>query len=275
MAQVNSILASLLFKDKPELPPLEEIDFGEEQRLSIANNQAALPAAQKLASEVNRFNQEEILKQFRNSIPNFDFKLEQVAKNYDAGLKGEIPGDVQDQVQNNAAARALAGGYGGTGMHGNLLARDLGLTSYDIAQKNMDSFSRWIGTAGQALNTPLYNVAGNFISPAQQAAFDVSERNTRWNYNWFKAQHDAQPEPWEQAVIGLLDWVANTGLSVATMGIGNVMGGGGFMGGGAGAAGVDTASASPSAINRLLPGSTQSTLREQGYDWGYIDNITR
>lgn len=237
---VQSILGALLFKDKPELPPLEKIDFGEEQRLSIANNQAALPAAQKLASEVNRFNQEEILKQFRNSIPNFDFKLEQVAKNYDAGLKGEIPDDVQAQVQNNAAARALAGGYGGTGMHGNLLARDLGLTSYDITQKNMDSFSRWIGTAGQALNAPLYNVAGNFISPVQQAAFDVSERNTRWNYNWFKAQHDAQPEPWEQAVIGLLDWVANTGLSVATMGIGSLTGGmgGGDTGGTGGAGGT-------------------------------------
>lgn len=231
---VKSILGQLLFERKPDLPELKSIDLGKEQQLSITNNQAALPAAEKLASETNRFNQEEILKQFRNSIPNFDFKLEQVAKNYDAGLKGEISKDVQDQVQNFAAARTL-GSTGndlfGSGAGRNLVARDIAKTSYDITQQNMDSFSKWIGTAGQALNAPLFNVAGTFVSPAQQAAFDVSERNTMWNYNWFKNQLDAQPEPWEKAVEGLLDWVANTGLSVASMGVGNLMSGQNFMGG--------------------------------------------
>ena len=35
------------------------------------------------------------------------------------------------------AGKALMGGYSGSGMHRNLVARDLGTTSYDIQQQGM------------------------------------------------------------------------------------------------------------------------------------------
>jgi hypothetical protein len=57
----------------------------------------------------------------------------------------------------------------------------------------------------------------------QQAKFSVDERNTRWNYQWFKNQLDAQPEPWQQAIDQITTWLESSATSYAGM----AMGGGG------------------------------------------------
>lgn len=234
----KSILGQLLFEEKPVLPGLEAIDLGTEQLKSIKGNAAALPSLESLATKVNEFSQSERLKALRNVIPGLDASIADVMKNIQSGLKGEIPEDVSDAVQNSAAARSAAGGYAGSGMSRNLLARDLGLTSLDITNKSLDSFNRWLQVGSTYLTGPQMDVTAAFISPMQQAQFDVQERNTMWNYNWFKNQLDAQPEPWEKAVEGLMDWVANTGLTIAESYIGAATGGMGMMGGGGGGAGA-------------------------------------
>jgi hypothetical protein len=55
-----------------------------------------------------------------------------------AWLKGEISGDVADQLRSQAALSARSGGIGvGSQMSRNLQARDFGLTSLDIQQKGI------------------------------------------------------------------------------------------------------------------------------------------
>lgn len=229
----------MLFEEKPDLPAWKELNLAEEQAKATAGNIGVLPEAQKLASAVNAFNQGELLKQLRGVLPNLDQQISTQSNLISDLLAGEIPDDVSQQVQSNAAARALGAGTGGSGRHGNLLARDLGLTSLGLQAQGMDSFNRWLAQGRQYLTAPQFGVSSMFVSPTQQAAFDVNERNLKWNYDWFKSQHDAQPEPWEKAVEGLLDWVANTGLSAATMGIGGIMGGMGGAAAGGAAGGMD------------------------------------
>src|SRR5205814_874219 len=61
-------------------------------------------------------------------------------------IHGEIPQDVQDQVQRSSAYQALRGGYMGSGMSNALTARDLGLTSLGLQERGAT-------LAGQGANT--------------------------------------------------------------------------------------------------------------------------
>ncbi|MBA3357748.1 MAG: hypothetical protein H0U18_17765 [Pyrinomonadaceae bacterium] len=211
----ESILNALLFKEKPKLPDLPSIDLGKEQLLAISGNASALPHAQSLASATNDFNQTELEKQLARSMPGYAGLRDTARDQIRDMMNGILPGDVSDAVQNSAAARSLRGGFGGSGVHGNLLARDIGRTSLDLIGSGMQAFERWSQAGKQIGTAPMFDVTSMFVTPMQQANFDVSERNQRWNYDWFKEQLRVQPEPWERAVGGLMDWVATTGLNIA------------------------------------------------------------
>lgn len=193
-----------------------------------------LPEAERLGTEVNRYNQAELLKALRGAIPGYDELVADISGNIESGLKGEIPSDVSDVVQNSAAARALAGGYGSSGMFGNLVARDLGLTSYNISQRALDSAQHWLQVGAQSLTTPRFDVSRAFVSPVEQFRADTEREANMFNYRRYLEKLRVQPEPWEKAVEGLLDWVATTGLSIASAYTGNIGGIMGGMGGGGG-----------------------------------------
>lgn len=240
----TSILGQLLFEEKEKPQTYKPPTLAESQAASVAGNRAVLPEAERLGSEINRYNQDELLKALRGAIPGYDELVAGISGNIASGLKGEIPDDVSDAVQNSAAARALAGGYGGSGMSGNLVARDLGLTSYGISQKALDSAQRWLVTGSQALTAPRFDVSRAFVSPVEQFRADTEREGNMFNYRRYLEKIRITPEPWEKAVEGLLDWVATTGLSVASMGVGNI---GGMMGGqgGGGAGGGKAPSGNP------------------------------
>ena len=64
----------------------------------------------------------------------------------DAMMRGEIPRDVANKLQRNAAFMGLAsGGYQGGENIRSVTARDLGLTSLDLQQKGMAGAERWTG----------------------------------------------------------------------------------------------------------------------------------
>lgn len=234
MAQgTESILNALLFKEKAKFPGFTELSPQAEQLKSISGNMAALPESSALAAGVNRFNQDQILAMLKEVAPTYEKMLALQSGNIESLLKGEIPDDVGNAIQNSVAARAIGGGIGGSQAHGKVLAKDLGLTSLDLTQKELDSATRWLTSVKQNLTAPIFDVTSMFISPTQQFQMATQERNNLFNYTWAKNQYDVVPEPWERAVGGLMDWVANTALSAAEMYTGQMMGGGmGGMGGG-------------------------------------------
>lgn len=240
MAEVTSILNALLFGGKsPDMPVLKPIDLGEEQQKATKGNTAALPGLESLASRVNEFTSGERLKALRNVIPGLDTSIADLMAGLGRGLKGQVPIEDRDRQFNASVAKAVGSGAGvESGFGRGLVERDLGLQKQDVFYKSLGAFQDWLQVGSTYLTGPQMDVTAAFISPERQAAFSVQERNTTWNYEWFRNQYEAtRKEPWEAAVGGLLDWVANTGLSVATMGVGNIMDGGSFMGGKSGGGG--------------------------------------
>lgn len=237
----SSFLGKLLFDKKPDLPGLQRIDLQEQQRKSVVGNKALLPELTGLARDVNAFNRAETLKARRESLPGYEDMLGKSSDVIRSQLAGELPEGVSDLVQNQAAARALGGGYGGSSMARALQARDLGLTSYDVTQKGLAAADRWLTTGSRFLTEPTFDVTSAFVTPMQQTSFAVNERNTRWNYQWFKNQLDAQPEPWQQALDQMFTNSETLGgllSSGSTGSFGGMMGGaasGGAAAGGGGA----------------------------------------
>lgn len=215
----------------PKVPDLPRVNQQQVMKDTVAANQAVLPEAQKLASSVNTFNQGEILKMLRAAIPGYDQMTEGAGGLINSQLKGEIPKDVSAQVQNSAAARALGGGYGGSGMHRNLMARDLGLTSLDLTQRGLDNASRWLQVMKATSVAPEFNVASMFESPESALGREERYLSQKWNRDWAENQIKAKGSPVNQAAwsfLGNFDkFTWNVAESAAGFGMGKAMGGGG------------------------------------------------
>lgn len=185
-----------LVGSKPTVPDLPSLNLGTEQQKALAANQAAIPGAEAIASNVDLFNQQQIDRMLSSVIPNYKAITGNVSRNIASLTAGQIPTDVQQAVQSSAAAQSLSGGFGGTQAGGNLLARDLGLTSLNLTQQGLNSAESWIKTASSIYEPGNFNVASMFITPGQQASFDVEERNTQFQTQWMKNQIAAMPAPW-------------------------------------------------------------------------------
>lgn len=202
MAVIGSLIKGALggYGKKPSVPEYKPVDPTQEQQKTIAGNLSAMPEAQKLAGGVNKFNLEQLQQMLAGLMPGYGNIQNQISTNIQSQLKGEIPADVQAQVQNSAAAKAIGGGFGGTGMHGNLVARDFGMTSYGITQQAMDSATRWTqATAGMA-QPMMMDVSSMFFTPQQRMAYAFQNNENKFNRDWMANQIKASPDPFRAAL---------------------------------------------------------------------------
>ena len=183
---------------KPRVPTLPTLDLGTEAGKAITANKANLPAAEGLVSQANKFSMDEITKMLESVIPGYSNMVADATGNIQSELKGQIPKDVSGAIQDSAAAKALGGGYAGSGAHGDLVARDLGLTSLALTERGLSSMEGWLKTSASLYEPSMINVSSMFISPLQEAGFDVEERNAQFQRDWMKEQIDAMPAMWSQ-----------------------------------------------------------------------------
>jgi hypothetical protein len=199
---------------KPSVPKFLPISAQAEQGKAVGANLANFGDMTKLSSEVNQYNQDQLLSMLRSTIPGYDKMVQGVAGNINSQLNGEIPADVQALIQRKAASKSLTGGYGGSGMARNLEARDLGLTSLQLTQQGLNNAESWIANARQYQTPSMMDVSSMFITPQQQIAQSTYERDAQWNRNWLAAKVKAMPDPKKVALGGLLDAVVDPlGLS--------------------------------------------------------------
>jgi hypothetical protein len=184
-----------MFGSTPKVPTLPALDLGTEQGKAIANNLKNLPQAEQLTAAANTFSQAQIQKMLENAIPGYKAMTGQASSVIQSEMAGQVPKDVQDLIQSNAAAKALGGGFAGGSAHGALLARDLGTTSLNLIQSGMTAAQSWIDQANRLYAPGMANVQSMFVSPTQQSEFDVNERNAQWNQQWLKNQVAAMPDP--------------------------------------------------------------------------------
>ena len=236
MGFLNSIFGST-----PKVPTFKPVDIGQAQKSAIGENTAALPGAESLASSATTFNQSQIAKMLEQNDPGFAGQSASIGKNISSEVAGQIPSDVSDALQKSTAAQALTGGFGGSGLSGNLLAKDLGLTSLDLIGMGTSSAESWASTVDKLFAPGNMDVTSMFISPQQQFQAETANAENQFNAQWLQNQVAAQPNP---VTSGLFHFAVNEGNQIASTaasayGGGSGGGGGSVFGGGDGSDGSD------------------------------------
>jgi len=110
---------------------------------------------------------------FRSS-PTLRGNIGQQGRNTSSFLRGEIPADVQALVKNNAAETSLFGGFNGSQMGRNLVARDLGLTSLDLIGRGNQGLEQQFGLASR-LNPYQSSTLDYLLNPGQLQSNQTNE----------------------------------------------------------------------------------------------------
>lgn len=183
-------LFSEFIKSQPKVPDFVPVSAQEQQGIAISGNLSALPTIQDLASRYNAFNVSEISKTLGATDPFAQQIATQTSKNRLDWSKGIMSQDLADQVQRLTAARAVGGGFGGTGMQNALLARNYGLTSFDLQKQAQSSEESWLRTAASIYEPGMFNVSSMMVTPAQQIALATEERDAKFQRDYVKSQWD-------------------------------------------------------------------------------------
>lgn len=238
---MESVLATALGLrgDNPKKLPLININPTQVQQRTIEGNLANAQGAFDLANLANDFSTDQLLEQLEAMLPGFANMRDRITGVLDSKLRGEVPRDVQNLLERNAAERGVALGTGGSQFSQFDELRNLGLTSLAIQNEGLGQASSWIRSMPRA---PQMDFTSMFFTPQQRLNFEFQQAQANKPIEWLNHQIDALPSNIERAAAGLLDWVATTGTSVASMGIGGAMGGGG--GGGSGGSAAPTSAMS-------------------------------
>ena len=196
------------------------LDFDEVQGDVMGTLEKYAPQAGAVAGQYTRSNTGNQLDAYNQMDPNFAGNRESLQGYYGGLMRGEVPKDVQEQLQRSAAVQSLQGGYGGSGMHRNLMARDLGLNSLQLMQQGA------AGLQGQqqftSAITPQAVQAQQFGGPTTAQALQTrsNERSERIT-NLLGAA--GLPTGSEVMASGLMS--AGSQLASAASGAGGAMGG--------------------------------------------------
>lgn len=251
----ESVLATALGLrgDNPKKLPLINIDPSQVQQETIAGNLASAPGAFQLADLANTFSTEQLLKQLETMLPGFAGMRDRITGVIGSKLKGEVPRDVQNLLERNAAEKGIALGTSGSQFSQFDELRNLGLTSLGIQNEGLAQGASWIRSMPQA---PKMDFTSMFFSPQQRLNFEFQQAQANKPIEWLNHQIDALPSNIERAAAGFLDWAATTGTSVLSMYTGGAMGGGGMggmasmMGGASGGGGSSAGSNLPEYYER-------------------------
>lgn len=164
------------FSSPPSAPTLasyQQPSFGDALQQYLSQ-QSQLPQLQGFANQINQGSNQAYQQMIFGTSPSLQGNLNQFGTNTSSLLQGQIPQDVQAQIQNSSAYQALSGGYGGSGMAHALTARDLGTTSLQLQQQGASNLSQQQQLA-QALNPS--NVSPNSMIYSPQTILSSDQQS--------------------------------------------------------------------------------------------------
>lgn len=215
---------------KPKVPKLTDIIPEETQKKTIAGNIASFADVAKLAADVNTFNQEQVSALIDRVLPG---ARQQIEKNINAQLRGEIPEDVLQGLRRSQAERSAGALTQGSGFTlGQELSRQLGM-SLALTQQGLSSAESWLARSA----APTFDVTSMFFTPQQRLAFEQQQQGAKFQRDMIAAGVKAAPDPATAALGQEIDRFFNTAASVGMMAAGGAMGGGMGAGGVGGAGG--------------------------------------
>jgi hypothetical protein len=232
-------LLSSIFGSKPTVPAWNDINLSDQQTKAISANQGSLGSIENLATGVNTFNQDQLTQLMNNIMPGWSKSASTASSNISDELSGKIPSDVSGNIQSSAAAQALTGGFGGSGLAGNLTAKDLGLTSLDLTNQGLSSLESWTSMIDKMFAPGQFNISSMFVTPQQEFQDTFENQQMSWGAQWMQNQVSAMPDPVLSGINAEIMSLAKSFVG----GMGGKMGGGGAGagagGGGGGGGGSD------------------------------------
>jgi hypothetical protein len=205
-----------IFGDKVKVPKFKEIDPDKEIDEAFKSIQQRLPEGQRVARSIAEADTETALAVLEQFAPGSQAAIRQQMQNIQAGLRGELPADVQRFIIDRSVAQARQGGFGGSGMARALELRDLGLTSLQRIDTAMGQSAQAFATI-RGLMPQQQSVGSMFLSPAARINLAQSERNMQYQRDLAAAQVAAQPDP-------VMGGIAPTIAKVAGVGLGGILG---------------------------------------------------
>lgn len=216
--------ASKIYGTKPIVPTLA--DAGQK---AITDINLLMPGAEDIAKKVNTFTQQQKNAMMDLVTPGWQKNLGLAGDDINKMMQGVLPESDASAQQLQSVSGAVAGGFGGSGMGRNLVARDLGLRQQELINQGLAANDRWLKTA-ESLTGPMFDFTKMFPTPQE-------EFSREWQQNLITAAPDpvarGESDAWN-ALIGEI-------LSVYSGGAGykggytpqwpNSGGGGGYGGG--------------------------------------------
>ena len=213
-----------MFGERPTVPVWNAVTLGQSQTKAVGENQSALPGIENLASGVDTFNQNQLTQLLNSVMPGWSDMANQSSKNTASELKGEIPTDVSQALQSSDAAKALTGGFGGSGLSGNMTAKDLGLTSLNLMQQGQSSLESWTSMVDNMFAPGQFNVSSMFVDPQTEFTDTMQNQEQQFSQQWLSNQVESMANP---EATGL--WSMLSGMGSGMMSGGGNSGGGGGM----------------------------------------------
>jgi hypothetical protein len=207
-----------IFGSKVKVPKFNEIDPDKEVEAAFKAIQEQLPEGKRVARSIAEADAETALAVLEQFAPGSQAAIQQQMQNIQAGLRGELPEDVQRFMVDRSVAQAQDGGFGGSqaATFGEL--RNLGLTSLQRIDTAMGQSAQAFQTI-RGLMPQQQSVANMFLTPWQRIGVRQTERNAQFQRDMAAAEIAAQPDP---VTKGLVD----AGVKIAGSAIGAGLGGG-------------------------------------------------
>lgn len=185
-----------VLQEEPIVPDLPAIDLQQEQQKAVSGNASILPQLQDVANKVNTFESGQLLKRLNELSPGYSDLLNRLRTTAEDQLSGNLSETTKRQLAQFSAERGAAQGTSGSGgvmsnFDANRSFRDFGLAVENQISKGIDTATRWLSIA-QAGKGPMFDFTSMFITPQQQAQFDVNERQQRFQHDFVKNQINAE-----------------------------------------------------------------------------------
>lgn len=232
MSAANSLAQDIVgafFTKTPAMPVAPQVNAEQSQSTAIADNTKALGMDENLSSSVNTFNADQLQSLLAKAIPGYQAINNQASSVIQSELSGQIPQDVQEQIQQSSNAAATAGGYGNSGLGRNATARDLGLTSLNLTQQGLSSAQSWMKNVASMGVPALFNPSSMFLTPEQILQNSWQNQQSSFQRNWANNVLGANASNAKAQAEGQI--VADTFNLAESVYSGGMTGGGGGAGG--------------------------------------------
>ncbi len=122
------------------------------------------PELSRLAGGIDTANQSQLLNNYNMAIPNYSALTSSASGVTGQELQGQLPQDVINQLQQQAAERGISTGSPGSPNSNAAYLKALGLTSLGEQQTGMTNLSQLTASAPKA---PLFDISNMFTTPDQ------------------------------------------------------------------------------------------------------------